>query len=145
MPVKVTLTSQIPALVSGIQTKATANVASAGKFCQNYAQLVAPKDTGALAASIYVSGPGDDTTYPQAESGAIDRNPLIREVVTEIKPQEVDDKSGPQHPVAVIAPAAPYGIFQEDGTRYMAPQPFMRPAAEQTRNQFLGLMVNILG
>ncbi len=145
MTVKVTVTSQIPALVSSIQSKATDNVASAGKFCQNYAQLVAPKRTGALAASIYVSGPGENTTYPQAETEAVDRNPLIREVVGEIRPQDIDDKSGPQHPVAVIAPAAPYSIFLEDGTRYMAPQPFMRPASEQTRNTFLGLMVNIFG
>lgn len=39
--------------------------------------------------------------------------------------------------------AMPYSLYQEYGTRYMAAQPYMTPAAESVRPRFLGRMADV--
>lgn len=37
--------------------------------------------------------------------------------------------------VYVVGPSVGYAVFQEYGTRYHPPQPYMRPAAEEAQNR----------
>ena len=41
----------------------------------------------------------------------------------------------------VIGASAPYAGFVEYGTRYMRAQPFMRPALQNTRQQYMFLLI----
>lgn len=118
------------------------NVAQAADELAGRAIAIAPQRTGSLVQSIYVSGPGNQTDYSERASSASQRN-SDAVIVDEITPKSVDSKVSEHRLVAIIAPAVLHGLFIELGTRYMAPQPFLIPAAEATMPGFVRLMGNI--
>jgi len=70
------------------------------------AKQLAPVKLGQLRGSIMYSGPEGD--------GGHEEGPTIR------------DKGG--NKVGYVGTSVEYGVYQEFGTRYMPPQPFLRPA-----------------
>lgn len=70
------------------------------------AKQLAPVDTSQLRNSIMYDGPKG--------SGGHEGGPVI------------NDKGGDK--VGYVGTSVPHGVYQEFGTRYMPPQPFLRPA-----------------
>jgi hypothetical protein len=142
MPVRVRVISRIPQAQAAIVKNTTDAVRDAAQYGRTYASQIAPRRTGSLADSMYVSGPGEDSSYPQATSTASSDNPRAI-IVPEVKPSEAEPNVSPTYPVAVYAPGVEHSIFIEEGTRYMAPQPFLIPSSEVVRNFFLGAVVKV--
>lgn len=145
MSVTVTLRSnRIPALLAQIQDKSKAAVETTAVNIRDMASQIAPRDTGSLAESLYVSSPaGSD--YSQRAAVAVSRNPQAT-ILSEVQPQFVLSLFGPTGPnayIAVVGAAAGHGYFQEFGTRYMGAQPFLYPAVLGSQNQFVSDMKDI--
>src|SRR5438132_1206550 len=94
-----------PALQQGIQKTA--------KQVQENAAGNAPVDTGFLKSSIYVAGPLG-STY-----GGFGTPPGDAEALPE-------EKSGDDL-TAIIGVAASYAVYQEMGTRFHPPHPYLTP------------------
>ena len=91
------------------------------------AKEAAPVDTGALKNSIHTVVAGADG-YDKAASAVRDKHPKA----------EVFDKVEPDGPgEAVVAVAAGYGAYVEYGTTRAAAQPFLTPAVDAARNNFI--------
>lgn len=134
--------NRIAELKSSMVKAAADDIAKAADSLAARAIAIAPQRTGSLVQSIYVSGPGNKTEYSERASAAFQRN-RDAVIVNEITPKSVDPKVSERRPVAVIAPAVLHGLFIELGTRYMAPQPFLIPAAEAAFPELVRLMGNI--
>lgn len=76
-------------------------------------KMKAPIDTGALRNSIYVAT--SESNSPPLEA-------------TEVLPNPTNDS-------VYIGPSVEYGIYQELGTSFMSPQPFMLPAIREVERQ----------
>jgi HK97 gp10 family phage protein len=87
---------------------------SAGKPTADLAQRLAPKRRGHLAASITVS---------------TQLSPRQRRMHRKVSPVEVYIGAG----------QAPHAHLQEFGTPHHAPQPFLRPAIDQTGKQIIDI------
>lgn len=88
------------------------------------AKMKAPVDTGALRNSIYVSL--QDSHTPPTEA-------------TENLPVPDNDVT------AFVGPSVEYAIYQELGTSFMEPQPFLLPALREVERQlekFARVIVN---
>ncbi len=133
-------------LIASIPAKSHQNVEDAAHAIQQLAAQLAPQQTGALRSSVYVSSPaGSD--YSEHSGEAESRNPLAF-ILDEIKPEFVLSLFGGNSDstyTAVVGVAVNYGLFIEFGTRYMGAQPFMTPAAEVARTQFVNTMSNVAG
>lgn len=145
MSITVTLRSnRIPAMQVQVQSKMQAAVEKTARNIRDFASQIAPRDTGSLAESLYVSSPaGSD--YGQRAGVAASRNPQAT-IQPEVQPQFVLSLSGPASQnayVAVVGVAAGHGIFQEFGTRYMGAQPFLYPAVLGLQGQFVNEMKTI--
>lgn len=90
---------------------------------QANAQAGAPVDTGFLKSSIYTVT-SDSSTYGQADTPPGDSS-----LLPPVEPP-------PDDLTAFIGVGANYGIYQEFGTRFMPPQPYLAPAVEQERPAF---------
>lgn len=139
--IRVDRTAQVAALLTRVIKQTTAFNADALAFA---AESLAPVDTGALRASIYVND-GDASTYDTRVGQAERLNPDM-EALDEIHPefvislQDVTDKAY----VVVVGVAAHYGIFQEEGTVFQPPQSFLRPAAESIGSEFQNDMTDAI-
>ena len=78
------------------------------------AKMKAPVDTGALRNSIYTSLQSSN-------------NPPIE--ATETLPNPTDDVT------AFVGPSVEYAIYQELGTSFMEPQPYLLPALREVERQ----------
>lgn len=134
--------NRIPAVKDAIVKNSADNVAEAAASLAARASAMAPRRTGSLSASVYVSGPGNRTNYAESVGTARNLNAGVI-IVDEIQPKTVDPKSSETHAVAIVAPAVLHGLFIELGTRYMAPRPFLIPAAEASGPEFTRLMGNV--
>src|SRR6266550_5314467 len=97
---------------------------------RDYAEGIAPRRTGAFAASIYRNGPGTYSDYAQHAAVALALNPkaaLIGELIAaqvDVVMSQLRNSLGQfSLPEAIVGSAVEYSIFLEEGTRYMAPQP----------------------
>lgn len=151
MPFTVTVrTNRINQVQASIQSRANDTVHGSAVFMRDYARTIAPHQTGAFATSIYVNGPGDASDYQERAAAAGQLNPQAH-IIPEIKAAQVDTGLGQLRantgrfslPEAIVASAVEYSVFLEDGTRYMAPRPTLRPAAEATRTQFAEAMTHV--
>jgi hypothetical protein len=143
MPATITIRSnRIPELVGLLNTRNHAIVTDTAVEVQQRASQFAPRDTGALSESIYVSS-ADGSDYAQRAGAAASRNPNAV-IVPEVIPEFVISlfASGEGF-MAVVGAAVNYAIFQELGTRFMGPQSFMIPAAEVTASLFEDNMSHI--
>jgi HK97 gp10 family phage protein len=148
MALKVTLRrDRLDRLIGSVASRATNQVQTNATYLRDYAVAVAPRDTGAFAASLYVSGPGEESDYAERSNAARQLRPHAV-ILNEISPAMLDVGVGRLRnsagqfstPEAVVGSAVEYSIFLEDGTRYMAPRPTFRSAVEATREQFISGM-----
>lgn len=143
-------TNRINQVQASIKDHATDAVRDSAAFMRDYAAQIAPRRTGAFAASLYVNGPGNASDYAGRAAAASQSNPHAH-IIPEIKAAQVDSGLGQLRantgqfslPEAIVASAVEYSVFLEDGTRYMAPRPTLRPAAEATRTQFAQAMSHV--
>lgn len=135
-------TAVLERLPGDIQRNATNAVRESAAGCRDFANQISPVRTGALKASWYVSGPNEESDYSQHAGSAHGLNPLA--IILEEARASLVEPSLSQ-PVAIISSAVNYSIFIEEGTRYMAPQPVLRPASEQARNVFVEAMKKVAG
>jgi len=137
-------------LQASLSAKAEANVKDAAFLTRDFAAAISPVRTGALRASWYVSGPGNDTTYPEASGAAAAANPQAV-IMDEAKAAQVDQQMGQlrntlgmfSNPEAIVSSAVNYSVYLEEGTKYMAPRPILRPAAEVGRAALLSSMPKV--
>lgn len=103
------------------------------------ARQIAPRDTGSLSESIYVNN-GESSDYSTRTAAARAVNKQVR-ILEEIRPDFVISLGGgdPEYS-AVVGVAAEHGLPVEFGTRFMDPQPYMTPAVEPQRDQFIDRM-----
>jgi hypothetical protein len=90
-------------------------VGTAADAIAELAGEMAPTQSGFMASTIYVSAQDHDT-YGQDVGEAPGDSYLLPE----------EDRDGG----AIVGVAANYGAYVELGTRFMAPEPFLGPAAE---------------
>lgn len=136
-------TTRLVGLYSRLTPKAKQAVIDTSESMRDRASHLAPRRTGSLAASLYVTTP-DGSDYSERASAARSLNPLAV-IIPEVTPDQVLSlSSGGKGYIGVVGIAVQHGIFNELGTRYMAPQPFMLPAAEPERDGFLQLMRHVV-
>lgn len=135
-------TNRIPQVIAHIVAATNDAVQDTAVAIQNMASQLAPRDTGALAASIYVSSSTEsDYDTRVATASALNRDMIPLE---EVAPEFVIPLAGTNTGnVAVVGAAAHYGIFNEEGTVHMAPRPFMRPATEGASDDFQSRMSQV--
>ncbi len=137
-------TTGLNVLQARMGSRAKANVDQVAEEIRMSAFQMAPRDTGSLAASIYINN-GEQTDYYQRTGEAASRNSQVY-ILELIRPEFVMSLfgGGGGNPyVSVVGVAAGHGIFQELGTRYQAPQPYMTPAVEPKRDVFVSLMTHV--
>ncbi len=143
-------TNRINQVQASIKDKATEIVGDSVKYMRDYAKAIAPVRTGAFRESLYVNGPGIFSDYAVRAGAALLLNPKA-EIIPELIAAQVDTAMAQLRnslgqfslPEAIVGSAVKYSVFLEDGTRYMAPQPTLRPAAEATRVQFADAMKHV--
>lgn len=141
--------------INQVQARITDNavnvVREQSRFMRDYAAGIAPRDTGSFASSLYVNGPGTETDYPSRAQAAADANPRAV-IIDQITAAQADTSIGGQLrnalgqfslPEAIVASAVEHSVFLENGTRYMAPQPTLGPAAAATLSRFESAMRDI--
>ena len=137
-------------LQASLSAKSQEAVKSAAFITRDFASSISPVRTGALQASWYVSGPGNDTTYPEASGAAAAANPRAI-ILEEAKAAQVDPQMGQlrntlgmfSNPEAIVSSAVNYSVYLEEGTKYMAPRPILRPASEAGRAALLSSMPKV--
>jgi len=132
------------ALVRDFPKRSHRAVDESAKAIRDLASQLAPKDTGSLSVSLYVGTP-TESDYGQAAAAAQALNPaavIIPEVRSEFVLSLQSGNEGLY--VDVVAWAVEHGLYQELGTRYQAAQPFLFPAIENERVQFVDRMRGIV-
>ena len=119
-------TTKLHTLSAQLQIRAFSILDKVAFDIEGSAKLLAPVDTGALRASIYVSGASGETGYSaaiaEAKSQAAQRGKKVK----------FHDNHPPDKPLQrIIAVAVNYGIYPE-----MMGQPYMAPAVETHRTPF---------
>ena len=115
----------LPELAVKMEEVVSQVVRKAAFKIQFLAAAEAPVDTGFLKNSIYVVT-DKDSTYSEASAPEKDGQELLPEV-------EHPRKAGE----AIVAVGASYGIYQEYGTSHVPAHPYLTPAAEAVRPEFL--------
>lgn len=115
--------AQMPEIASKLVRKAAFDIAAR-------AISGPPRKTGFMKGSIYVAVHSGDNEYPYPDG---------------LEPDEgdgymLDEVQSPNDLTAIVAVGANYGVFVELGTRYMSAQPYLTPAAEIVRPQYLKAM-----
>lgn len=151
MPFSITVrVNRINQVQASITSRNQDTARDSAEFMRNYARAIAPVRTGAFQASLYVNGPGNSSDYAERAGAAVLDNPQAR-IIPEIRAADVDTGVGQLRnnrgqfslAEAIVASAVEYSVFLEEGTRYMAPRPTLRPAAEATRTVFADAMARV--
>jgi len=136
-------TANIGKLIAQLSAKSQEAVNETAATIQSRASQMAPKDTTSLAESIYVNN-GEQSDYAARTGRArnVNRDVIILE---EIRPEFSITLFGSsdQGYSAVVGVAAAHGVYQEYGTRFMGPQPFLTPSVEPMRDVFVNTMSHI--
>jgi HK97 gp10 family phage protein len=145
MSVSVTLNNvKLVRLIGQLGPNAATAVDETARSIQELSREIAPRRTGALSQSIYVSTP-NESDYGQHASAASSLNPLAQ-IQQEVTPHNAQYITGPPPDTAyadIVGVAVQYGLFNELGTRYMAPHPFLFPSIEPNKNTFISSMSSI--
>lgn len=139
--------NEIPQVMGSIVEKTVDAVRDSAHFMRDYAQSIAPVQTGSFRASLYVNGPNDESDYAARAGAAKEANPRAV-IVPELQAANLDPKVDRLRdrlgrfslPEAVVAPAVEHGLFLEEGTVRMSPRPTLRPAALVTEQFFKNAM-----
>lgn len=141
MPFSIVVRSNdIPEVKKRMIERATNAARDSAHSAQSFGEAIAPRLTGAFAASLYVSGPGNESDYGRAVSQALQLRPNAP-IVGEIKQDAIG--ANPNAITAVLASAVEYATYLEEGTAYLAPRPTLRPAIETNRPGFLDAMMRV--
>ena len=135
-------TDRLDELIRVLPGRMKAAVDETGFAIRDRAEQIAPRDTGSLAASLYVTN-GEDTDYwlRTGQAAAVNDDAVILE---EIRPDSVISLSGGgEGYMVVVGAAVEHGEPVEFGTRFMAAQPFMTPSVEPERDEFITRMSDI--
>lgn len=136
--------AKLDQLLSQLVPRSQDTVDQSAQDIQQLSYELAPKLTGALSQSIYVSTPRA-SDYSQHSSTAQSLNPLAQ-IEPEVTPNNWQSISGVNVDnayTAIVGVAVNYGLFNELGTRYMAPRPFLFPSIEGNRDNFFSAMSHI--
>lgn len=133
----------LPRVPGSLDTAVSRAVRKAAFDIQGMAMAMAPVDTGFLKNSIYVVT-HDASTYERADLRASGKNSDA-----EMLP-EIDEP--PNDRTAYVAVGADYGLYVEFGTANAPAQPYLLPAAEFVKPQYLkalsgleGVLLSLLG
>ncbi len=145
MPFSVSITKNIiPQVRVSIINNAEDAVRDSAHYAQDYAQSIAPVDTGAFRASIYVNGPNQETDYAIAVVKAKALNPSAH-IVPELLAALVDPKLGQLRdvvtgrftfPQTIVSSVVEYSLYLEEGTVHMSPRPTLRLANLAAEQKF---------
>lgn len=143
MPITVSVRrNDIPRVQASIKDRSETAVRDSAHFMRDYAQQIAPRRTGAFAASLYVNGPGQESDYSSRVAQAKGLNSSAN-IVPELRAAQVDTGGRTRNslgqfsqPEAIVSPAVEYGLYLEEGTVHMAPRPTLRQAALVTEPRF---------
>lgn len=127
----ITLFNRLPELALLLQVVVGQLVRKAAFDIQALAAVLAPVDLGALKSSIYVVTSKDSDYAAHAAAAA-----SLRPGAT-VLPEVEAPKSPTQ---AIVAVGMDYGIYQEFGTVYQPAQPYLTPAAEVVKPQFIAAL-----
>lgn len=151
MPITVLVRKNlIPRVMASVTEKTVDAVRDNAHAMRARAQSIAPVQTGAFRASLYVNGPDNESDYGirAADASRLNRKANI---VPELRAADVDPKVNPLRnqfgrfslPEAIVAPAVEYGLYLEEGTVYMSARPTLRPAALATEPSFKNAMSQV--
>ena len=127
----VTLFNRLPEIAPLLQVVVGRLVRKSAFDIQALAAVLAPVDLGALKSSIYVVTK-DSSDYETHAAAA----QSIRPDATVLP--EVEAPKSPT--LAIVAVVMDYGIYQEFGTVYQPAQPYLTPAAEIVKPQFMAAL-----
>jgi hypothetical protein len=130
-------------LLAVLPARAHTVVDTTSEDVRTRANQTAPRDTGSLAESLYVSN-GEDSDYAQRAGAARARN-SDAVIVQEVRPEFVLSlfANSADAYLVVVGSAVAHALPQEFGTAHMGPQAFMIPAVEGIRGDFIDAMSNI--
>lgn len=132
----------LPDMVKQLDLRSRRNVEQTASDVRDRASQTAPRDTGSLADGMYVSSPaGSDYTSRAGTARAENPEAVITQEVTPDSVISLFGGSGGYS--AVVAPSVAHGIFNELGTRFMSPKPFLLPATEANSEPFIAAMSTI--
>ena len=123
----------LPEVPGALNTAISRAVKKAAFDIQARAQANAPVDTGFLKASIYTVT-HDGSTYPAGLEPSKQDSALLDQV-----------EAPPNDRTAYVAVGASYGIYVEMGTTRAPAQPYLLPAAEAVRPQYLAALTGLNG
>jgi hypothetical protein len=145
MTVTVTLQAdRLAQLLRQIPQRAKTAVDETADEIRDTSSQLAPRDTGSLSSSMYVSN-GDESDYAQRSGQARSQNPDAI-IVQEVRPEFVLSLGGGSNDnayLAVVGAAVAHGIYQELGTRFIGSRAFMIPATEGASTAFVAAMSKI--
>jgi hypothetical protein len=127
----ITLFNRLPELSPLLQIVVGQLVRKAAFDLEALAATLAPVDLGALKSSIYVVT-SKDSDYETHAAAAQSLRPDAT-----VLPQVEAPKSPT---MAIVAVGMDYGLYQEFGTVYQPAQPYLTPAAEVVKPQFLAAL-----
>lgn len=142
--------NEIPQVQANIVGNTIDAIRESAQFARDYAKAIAPVQTGAFRASLYVNGPNDESDYAERAAAAKEANPDAN-IVPELRAANLDpqvdrlrDRLGRfSLPEAVISSAVEYSLYLEEGTTRMSPRPTLRPAALVAEQRFKALMAGV--
>jgi len=142
--------NEIPQVQGNIIGKTVDAVRDSATYMRDYAKTIAPVDTGAFRASLYVNGPNDESDYAERAAAAKDLNPRAN-IVPELRAASLDPQVDRLRdylgrfalPEAVVSSAVEYSLYLEEGTSRMAPRPTLRPAALVAEEYFKAKMRDV--
>lgn len=144
-------TNNIGQLQGDVVDRTESAVRDSAHDMRDYAQQIAPVETGAFRASLYVNGPNGESDYIQAAARASELRPdthIILEQFAAVLDLGIQQLRNPMTgrfslPEAIMGSAVEYSLYLEEGTVHMAPRPTFRQAALHTEGNFLQRMMAI--
>lgn len=139
----------LPEVPGALNTAMSRAVRKAAFTVQRRAMLNAPVDTGFLKNSIYtVTHDGGGNYDAQAEAADSRRSVVGKHsgrmsAENAVMFESVD--TPPNDRTAYVAVGANYGLYVEFGTARTAAQPYLLPAVEATRGEYLAALSSLEG
>lgn len=129
-------------LIRAMPNRTRASVDQTTSTIRDRARQMAPRDTGSLIASLYVSN-GEDSDYAQCAATARSLNPAAV-IEQEVRPEFVLSLFGATGGFAgVVGSAVAHAVFNEHGTVHMSARPFLIPAVEAESSAFQASMSHV--
>lgn len=134
---------RLVSLIRAMPNRTRASVDTTLGNIRDRARQQAPRDTGSLIASLYVSN-GEDSDYAQCAGTARGLNPQAV-IEPEVRPEFVLSLfgSGVGGFAGVVGSAVAHAPFNEYGTVHMGARPFLIPAVEAERDDFEASMSHV--